>query len=53
MTYNIYRDNLEQCGFVRRTIRKVSESDWRMVEMLSSKYPLLHARYMRTDYRKD
>ena len=53
MTYELYKFNLESCGFKQRTIRKVQQSDWNMVEMLSSKYPLFHARYMRTHYKYD
>jgi hypothetical protein len=53
MTYELYKRNLEQCDFVSSKVHHVSSSDWRLVEMLASKYPLLHARYMRTFYRKN
>lgn len=52
MTYKLYKFNLESCNFKQKTIRKVAADDWNMVEMLSSKYPLFHARYMRTDYKR-
>jgi hypothetical protein len=52
MTYDLYKKNMYWSGFVRNQVHKVSSSDWRLVEMFASKYPILHARYMRTDYRK-
>jgi len=52
MNYETYQMNLESLGFVRSTITKVSMDDWKIVEGLSSRYPLLHARYMRTHYRR-